>query len=152
MANKLTKESSLYLKQHQNNPVFWYPWGEEALEVAQQTQKLLIVSIGYSSCHWCHVMERESFENKEVALLMNEHFVSIKVDREERPDIDQIYMTAVQLMTQAGAGHSIVSVCLTVVLYTEVHILIQKIGKTYSYKFKICGKTPLKLLTITPKN
>lgn len=111
MANKLTKESSLYLKQHQNNPVFWYPWGEEALEVAQQTQKLLIVSIGYSSCHWCHVMERESFENKEVALLMNEHFVSIKVDREERPDIDQIYMTAVQLMTQAG-GWPLNCICL----------------------------------------
>lgn len=111
MANKLRHESSLYLRQHQNNPVHWYPWGEEALRKAQDENKLIIVSIGYSSCHWCHVMERESFENQPIARIMNEHFISVKVDREERPDVDQIYMTAVQLMTNAG-GWPLNCICL----------------------------------------
>ncbi len=100
--NALIDETSPYLLQHAHNPVNWYPWGEEALEKAQEENKLLLISVGYSACHWCHVMERESFEDTAVAKIMNEHFVSIKVDREERPDIDQVYMTAVQLMTQQG--------------------------------------------------
>lgn len=100
--NNLINESSPYLLQHAHNPVNWYPWGEEALKKAKDENKLLIISIGYSSCHWCHVMEHESFEDSAVAALMNEHFVSIKVDREERPDIDQIYMEAAQLITGSG--------------------------------------------------
>ena len=100
--NALIHESSPYLLQHAHNPVDWFPWGKEALEKAETEDKLIIVSIGYSSCHWCHVMERESFEDPEVAQLMNERYVSIKVDREERPDIDHIFMTAVQMMNQQG--------------------------------------------------
>ena len=101
-SNRLAEESSPYLLQHAHNPVDWYPWGDEALEKARQEDKPIIVSIGYSSCHWCHVMERESFENEEIGRLMNEHFVCIKVDREERPDVDQIYMDAVQSMGMQG--------------------------------------------------
>ena len=100
--NQLIHESSPYLLQHAHNPVNWYPWEKEALDKALKENKLIIISIGYSACHWCHVMEHESFENEEVARYMNEHFVSIKVDREERPDIDQVYMNAVQLI--AGRG------------------------------------------------
>jgi len=100
--NKLINETSPYLLQHAHNPVNWYSWGEEALNKAKTENKILLISIGYSACHWCHVMEHESFENEEVAKLMNEHFICIKVDREERPDIDQIYMNAVQLMTGRG--------------------------------------------------
>jgi uncharacterized protein YyaL (SSP411 family) len=100
--NKLINESSPYLLQHAHNPVQWYPWGEEALEKAKKEDKLLLISIGYSACHWCHVMEHESFENEEIAAFMNKHFVAIKIDREERPDIDQVYMNAVQLL--AGRG------------------------------------------------
>ncbi|QNL48708.1 thioredoxin domain-containing protein [Olivibacter sp. SDN3] len=111
MSNNLQNETSPYLKQHQNNPVNWYPWGEEAFTEAKAANKLVIVSIGYSACHWCHVMERESFENAGVAAVMNADFVSIKVDREERPDIDQIYMTAVQLMTNSG-GWPLHCICL----------------------------------------
>lgn len=111
MSNRLKQQTSPYLKQHQNNPVDWYPWGNEALKKAKDENKLIIVSIGYSACHWCHVMERESFENEAVAAVMNEHFVSIKVDREERPDIDQIYMLAVQLMTNSG-GWPLNCICL----------------------------------------
>ena len=111
MANKLQGEHSPYLKQHEHNPVHWYPWGEEALNKAKEEQKLIIVSIGYSACHWCHVMERESFENEAIAETMNKFFVSIKVDREERPDIDQIYMIAVQLMPNAG-GWPLNCICL----------------------------------------
>lgn len=102
MANSLINASSPYLKQHANNPVDWYAWSEEALSKASAENKLLIISIGYSACHWCHVMERESFEDEEIATIMNKFFVCIKVDREERPDIDQIYMDAVQLMTGRG--------------------------------------------------
>ena len=100
--NQLIHESSPYLLQHAHNPVNWYPWGQEALDKARNENKLIIISIGYAACHWCHVMEHESFENEEVARYMNEHFVAIKVDREERPDIDQVYMNAVQLI--AGRG------------------------------------------------
>jgi len=101
-ANRLVNSTSPYLLQHAYNPVDWYEWGDEALTKATKENKPILVSIGYSSCHWCHVMERESFENKEIAALMNENFVCIKVDREERPDIDQIYMDAVQAMGQNG--------------------------------------------------
>jgi len=100
--NHLINESSPYLLQHAHNPVDWFPWGEAALETARREQKPILLSIGYSACHWCHVMEHESFENEAIAKLMNENFVNIKVDREERPDLDQIYMNAVQLMTQHG--------------------------------------------------
>src|SRR5476649_20756 len=102
MPNRLAGESSPYLQQHKNNPVDWYPWGEEALARARAENKPILLSVGYSACHWCHVMEHESFENIEIARLMNENFVNIKVDREERPDLDQIYMTAVQAMTGRG--------------------------------------------------
>src|SRR5438093_5270033 len=102
MANRLINETSPYLLQHAQNPVDWYAWGPEALERAAAEDKLILLSIGYSACHWCHVMEHESFENPDIAKLMNEHFVCIKVDREERPDLDQIYMTAVQMMTGRG--------------------------------------------------
>jgi hypothetical protein len=101
-ANALIHETSPYLLQHAYNPVNWMPWGEEALQKAKKENKLLLISVGYAACHWCHVMEHESFEDSTVASIMNEHFVSIKVDREERPDIDQVYMDAVQLMTQHG--------------------------------------------------
>lgn len=100
--NSLIDESSPYLQQHAHNPVNWYPWGEEALRLAEEQDKPLLISVGYSACHWCHVMEEESFEDTAVARLMNENFICIKVDREERPDIDQVYMDAVQLMTGRG--------------------------------------------------
>lgn len=100
--NALINETSPYLLQHAHNPVNWYPWGDEALNKAKAEDKLILVSIGYSACHWCHVMERESFEDSVVAKIMNDNFVCIKVDREERPDIDQIYMNAVQLITKQG--------------------------------------------------
>ncbi|HEX6552054.1 MAG TPA: thioredoxin domain-containing protein [Ktedonobacteraceae bacterium] len=100
--NRLIDETSPYLLQHAHNPVDWYPWGEEALQKAKSEDKPILLSVGYSACHWCHVMERESFENEEIAAMMNRFFVSIKVDREERPDIDAIYMQAVQAMTQQG--------------------------------------------------
>src|SRR5918912_3860050 len=97
--NHLIHETSPYLLQHAHNPVEWYAWGEEALAKAKAEDKPILLSIGYSACHWCHVMEHESFENEEIARILNEHFVSIKVDREERPDLDQIYMAAVQALT-----------------------------------------------------
>lgn len=100
--NRLSGETSPYLLQHAHNPVDWYPWGEEAFTRAHVENKPVLLSIGYSACHWCHVMEHESFENEEIARLMNENFVNIKVDREERPDLDQIYMNAVQMMTGHG--------------------------------------------------
>ena len=100
--NRLIHETSPYLLQHAHNPVDWYPWGEEALELSKREQKPILLSIGYSACHWCHVMERESFENEEIATIMNDLFVNIKVDREERPDLDEIYMNAVQVMTRHG--------------------------------------------------
>lgn len=102
MANRLLNESSLYLRQHADNPVDWYPWGPEALAAAQAAGKPMLVSIGYSACHWCHVMAHECFEDDYIAGLMNRHFICVKVDREERPDIDQIYMEAVQMITGRG--------------------------------------------------
>lgn len=101
-SNALIHESSPYLLQHAHNPVDWLPWSDAAFEKAKAENKMVLVSVGYSACHWCHVMEHESFEDEKVAELMNQHFVCIKVDREERPDVDQVYMTAVQLMTQRG--------------------------------------------------
>ncbi len=100
--NRLARESSPYLRQHAHNPVDWYPWGDEAFEAAKAADKPVFLSIGYSTCHWCHVMERESFENEAIAAVLNEHFVAIKVDREERPDVDAIYMAAVQRISGRG--------------------------------------------------
>jgi uncharacterized protein YyaL (SSP411 family) len=100
--NRLIHETSPYLRQHAHNPVDWYPWGEEALRRARDEDRPILLSIGYSACHWCHVMERESFENEATAALMNDLFVNIKVDREERPDLDSLYMGAVQAMTGHG--------------------------------------------------
>lgn len=110
-SNALIHESSPYLLQHAHNPVNWLPWGEKALDLAVTENKLILVSIGYSACHWCHVMEKECFEKEDVAALMNAHFICIKVDREERPDIDQVYMDALQLMTGHG-GWPLNCVCL----------------------------------------
>jgi uncharacterized protein YyaL (SSP411 family) len=100
--NRLVLETSPYLLQHAHNPVNWHPWGDDAFERARRENKPVLLSIGYSTCHWCHVMERESFEDVEIATFMNQHFVSIKVDREERPDLDDVYMQAVQMMTGGG--------------------------------------------------
>ena len=100
--NRLAETTSPYLLQHANNPVDWYPWGDEALARARGEDRPILLSVGYAACHWCHVMERESFEDAETAAVMNEHFVSVKVDREERPDVDAIYMDAVQTMTGHG--------------------------------------------------
>src|SRR5215217_1946458 len=100
--NRLIHETSPYLLQHAHNPVDWYAWGPEALEKARTEDKPIFLSIGYSACHWCHVMERESFEKEQTAALMNDLFVNIKVDREERPDLDSIYMDAIQAMTGQG--------------------------------------------------
>src|SRR5688500_9356752 len=102
MTNRLAAETSPYLLQHAHNPVDWYPWGEEAFAKARDEDRPIFLSIGYSACHWCHVMERESFENDQIAAILNKDFVSIKVDREERPDVDSIYMQAVQMMTGHG--------------------------------------------------
>ena len=111
MQNELTQETSPYLLQHANNPVHWKAWNSKTLATAKENQQLILVSIGYSACHWCHVMEHESFENEEVAEVMNQHFINIKVDREERPDVDAIYMKAVQLMTGHG-GWPLNIICL----------------------------------------
>jgi uncharacterized protein YyaL (SSP411 family) len=102
--NRLAQETSPYLLQHQHNPVDWYPWGEEALRRARGEGKPILLSIGYSACHWCHVMAHESFEDQATAALMNEHFINVKVDREERPDLDQIYQTALQMISRRGGG------------------------------------------------
>ena len=100
--NDLIQETSPYLLQHAHNPVDWVAWSDDVFERAKKENKLVLISVGYSACHWCHVIEHESFEDEEVAALMNKFFISVKVDREERPDVDQVYMTAVQLMTQQG--------------------------------------------------
>src|SRR5688572_20291466 len=106
MPNRLAEETSPYLLQHKDNPVDWYPWGDEAFARAREEDKPLLISIGYSACHWCHVMERESFEDPRTAQVMNELFVCVKVDREERPDVDAIYMDAVQAMTGREIGRA----------------------------------------------
>jgi len=100
--NRLAREKSPYLLQHAHNPVDWYAWGEEAFARARADQKPIFLSLGYATCHWCHVMERESFEDEQVAAFLRDHFVSIKVDREERPDVDKIYMTFVQATSGRG--------------------------------------------------
>ena len=102
MANRLANETSPYLLQHAHNPVDWFPWGEEALATAREQKRPIFLSIGYAACHWCHVMERESFEDEATSAIMNEHFVNVKVDREERPDLDSIYMAAVTALTGRG--------------------------------------------------
>ena len=102
MANQLAKETSPYLLQHADNPVHWYPWSEEALRVARESGKPILLSIGYSACHWCHVMAHESFEDADTAAVLNRLFVNVKVDREERPDVDAVYMEAVQAQTGRG--------------------------------------------------
>ncbi|MCA1853960.1 MAG: thioredoxin domain-containing protein, partial [Beggiatoa sp.] len=102
--NALANETSPYLLQHADNPVAWYPWGPEALERARSEQKPILLSVGYSACHWCHVMAHESFEDEATAALMNEHFVNIKVDREERPDLDKIYQVAHNLLSGRNGG------------------------------------------------
>src|SRR6186713_33048 len=102
MTNRLVNANSPYLLQHANNPVDWYPWGEEALQKARSENKPIFLSIGYAACHWCHVMAHESFEDEETAALMNQRFVNVKVDREERPDLDSLYMDAVVAMTGHG--------------------------------------------------
>ena len=102
MLNRLANEQSPYLQQHANNPVDWYPWCEEAFNRSRQEQKPIFLSIGYSTCHWCHVMEHESFAHQKIASVLNEHFVSVKVDREERPDVDRVYMAFVQATTGSG--------------------------------------------------
>ena len=102
--NRLIHQTSPYLLQHAYNPVDWYPWGPEALAQAARLKRPILLSIGYSSCHWCHVMERESFENESIARLMNDHFVCVKVDREERPDLDEIYMQATLALNRNQGG------------------------------------------------
>ena len=102
MYNHLKNQTSPYLLQHANNPVHWYPWCEEAFEKAKKEEKPIFLSIGYSTCHWCHVMAHESFEDTAIASILNEHFISIKVDKEERPDIDGIYMSVCQSLTGSG--------------------------------------------------
>ena len=104
MANRLGRETSPYLQQHADNPVDWYPWGDEALARARRERKPILLSIGYSACHWCHVMAHESFEDARVAALMNDLYVNIKVDREERPDLDQIYQAAHAVLTRRSGG------------------------------------------------
>ena len=104
MPNRLASETSPYLQQHAGNPVDWYPWGDEALALARDAARPILLSIGYSACHWCHVMAHECFEDADTAALMNRHFVNIKVDREERPDLDQIYQTAHQLLVRRAGG------------------------------------------------
>ncbi|MGN0408932.1 MAG: thioredoxin domain-containing protein, partial [Candidatus Fimousia sp.] len=111
MSNRLKNESSPYLLQHAQNPVDWYPWGEEAFEKARREDKPVFLSIGYSTCHWCHVMAHESFENHDIADILNQNFISIKVDREERPDVDRVYMAVCQALT--GSGGWPVSIFLT---------------------------------------
>ena len=102
MANHLSSEKSPYLLQHKDNPVDWYPWGEEALNRAREENKPIFLSVGYSTCHWCHVMAHESFEDAQVAEILNRNYIPIKVDREERPDIDAVYMNVCQAMTGSG--------------------------------------------------
>ena len=141
MPNRLAHETSPYLKQHADNPVDWYPWGDEALALARREDKPILLSIGYSTCHWCHVMARESFADDATAAVMNEHFVNIKVDREERPDLDKIYQTALQLLTQQGGGWP-----LTMFLHPETHVPF--FGGTYfpnAPRYQLPGFTDLLL-------
>ena len=145
--NRLINESSPYLQQHAHNPVNWYPWGGEALAKARTEDKPILVSIGYAACHWCHVMEKESFEDEDTAAIMNESFINIKIDREERPDLDHIYMDAVQAM--AGNGGWPLNVFLTCdakPFYGELIFLPNRLitglpGKMYLLLLQMPGKT-----------
>ena len=114
MSNRLINEISPYLLQHAENPVDWHPWGPEAFAKARREDRPVFLSVGYSACHWCHVMERESFADDETATLMNRWFVAIKVDREERPDVDAIFMDAVQALTQRGIEYRFPRLCLKI--------------------------------------
>ena len=111
MSNRLADESSLYLRHHADNPVDWFPWGESPLTLARALDRPLLVSIGYAACHWCHVMERESFADIGVARAINRDFVAIKVDREERPDLDQVYMAATQALNEGRGGWPMTVFC-----------------------------------------
>ena len=122
MSNQLINENSPYLLQHVNNPVDWYPWSEEALAKARVENKPIFLSIGYAACHWCHVMAHESFEDGETASFMNEHFINIKVDREERPDLDNIYMQATIAMT--GSGGWITAILLIAFAFLGRHMVL----------------------------
>lgn len=133
--NHLIHETSPYLLQHAHNPVNWHAWGEEALEKAKNEDKPILVSIGYSACHWCHVMERESFEDDETAEIMNLWFINIKIDREERPDLDHIYMDAVQAIT--GSGGWPLNVFLTPALKPFLAVLI---FRRYALLTGVAGK------------
>ena len=128
--NRLAHERSPYLLQHAQNPVDWFPWGDEAFAKARAENKPIFLSIGYSTCHWCHVMEHESFESADVAAMLNEHFVPVKVDREERPDVDRVYMTFVQGTT--GSGGWPMSVFL-IWVYTQAVILLYGVEFTAAY-------------------
>src|SRR5450756_2444392 len=119
MPNRLTLETSPYLQQHADNPVDWYAWNPETLQISREQNKPILLSIGYSACHWCHVMAHESFEDAEVAAVMNEHFINIKVDREERPDLDQVYQTAHHMLTQRNGGWPL-TMFLSPVSYTHL--------------------------------
>ena len=150
MANRLANETSPYLLQHAGNPVDWYPWGEEALTKAREEDKPILLSVGYSSCHWCHVMERESFEDEATAALMNEHFVNIKVDREERPDIDSIYMQAVQALTRGGGwpmtvfltpDGEVISTA-TALAPDGMRQVLNRVAETYAEKGDDAGRVP----------
>ncbi|MBI4411069.1 MAG: thioredoxin domain-containing protein [Deltaproteobacteria bacterium] len=160
--NRLGREKSPYLLQHKNNPVHWYAWGDEAFEAAREQNKLIFLSIGYSTCHWCHVMEHDSFEKEEVADLLNKHFISIKVDREERPDLDQIYMEAVMGMT--GSGGWPMSVFLTPDLkpfyggtffwrpqFLQLLAGLQKMWETDPEKIRTSGREIADYLSDKPK-
>ncbi len=129
--NRLMNEKSPYLLQHAHNPVDWYPWGEEAFEKAKIEDKPVFLSIGYSTCHWCHVMERESFEDEEVAEVLNKNFISIKVDREERPDIDSIYMNFCQAYT--GSGGWPLTILMTPDKNPFLQVLISQNGESTMY-------------------
>ena len=124
MANHLSKETSPYLLQHAENPVDWFPWNNEALEKAKTENKPILLSIGYSSCHWCHVMAHESFEDEATAQVMNQHYVNIKVDREERPDLDKIYQQAFQLLNSQGGGWPLT-------MFLDPQTLLPFFGGTY---------------------
>jgi uncharacterized protein YyaL (SSP411 family) len=141
MANRLAQEQSPYLLQHANNPVDWYPWGQDAFDLARSQGKPIFLSIGYATCHWCHVMERESFESEGVARVLNEHFVSIKVDREERPDVDRVYMTFVQATT--GSGGWPMSVWLTHLLSTLIAVRPSRVrGRTQGNLARVARRSP----------
>jgi len=124
--NRLIDETSPYLLQHAHNPVNWYPWGEEALQKSKDENKPILVSIGYSACHWCHVMERESFEDEGTAEIMNNHFINIKIDREERPDLDHIYMVQLASSILDKTRGILDSLCRNYIDISDQHLFMKK--------------------------